>query len=124
MERKYKSLPDYSDEEINRILREGTIKEVIQLPLSVGAYSSNWKKAQDICVKLSIHTDERVRANCALGLAYIARREGRLEKHIVKPVLLELLRNCEEYRWRIIDSIDDINNFMKWNIGYKAIQKN
>lgn len=123
MERKYERLSDYTDEEIDRILREGTIEEIIRLPLSVGTYCSNWKKAQDLCVKLSVHSDERVRANCALGLSYIARGGGRLEKHIVKPVLLELLRNCEEYRWRVIDSIKDINDFMKWNIGYNAIER-
>lgn len=121
MKRIYRPLTEVNAEEIKRILQVGTIEEMIILPLSVGQYHRNWKTAQDICVELSNHTDERIRANAALGLAYIARTKGKLEKHIVKPVLLKLLKECREYRWRVIDSIQDINIFMKWNIGEKTI---
>lgn len=121
MGRTYQPLPQYNNKEINRILQTGTIEEVIILPLSVGQYHMNWKIAQDICAELSEHDDERVRANSALGLAYIARTKGRLEKHIVKPVLLKLLNNCNGHRWRVIDSIEDINIFMKWKTGEKRL---
>lgn len=107
MERKYQSLPKYNDEEIKRVLQTGTLEEMIMLPISVGAYHKNWKVAQDICVELSDHIDERVRTNAALGFAYIARTKGKLEKHIVKPVLFKLLRECNEYKWRVVDSIQD-----------------
>lgn len=42
-----------------------------------------------------------------------------MEKHIVKPIVLRELRENHEYNWRINDSIDDINLFMKWNIASK-----
>lgn len=123
MERIYKPLPELSDEEIIRILQSGTIEEQITLPLAVGQNHSKWKTAQDICVELANHTDERVRANAALGLAYVARTKSRLEKHVVKPVLLKLLGDCEEYRWRVIDAIKDINLYLQWHIGEKAIDR-
>jgi len=123
MELKYKPLSEFDDITIKQILQFGTIEEMIILPLSIGQHNPNWKYAQDICVKLSNHDDERVRANAALGLAYTARTKGKLEKHIVKPVLLKLLNDCTEYRWRIIDAIEDINLFMKWRIAEKAIEK-
>ncbi|MBO0457752.1 hypothetical protein JZO77_13510 [Enterococcus hulanensis] len=121
MKRLYQSLPEFDDKEIKRILQFGSIEELTILPLSVGEYHANWKTAQNICVELSNHSDEQVRANSALGLAYIARTKGKLEKHIVKPILLEILRNCSEHRNRVIDSIQDINIFMEWSIGEKAI---
>ncbi|MBU5363403.1 hypothetical protein KQI58_20480 [Enterococcus raffinosus] len=123
MKRIYHPLPEISNKEIEQIFQTGSIEELMVLPLSVGEYHSNWKRAQDICVELSKHTDEKVRANSALGIAYIARTKGKLEKHIVKPVLLELLNNCSEYRWRVIDSIQDINIYMNWTIGEKAISR-
>lgn len=124
MDKIYKPLPRVSDKEIERIIEEGTIEEIIVLPLSIGEHHPNWKVAQDICVQLSNHNDERVKANAALGLAYIARTKHKLEKHIVKPVLLKLLRECNGYNWRIIDSIEDINLYMSWNIGFKSLSRN
>lgn len=121
MKKLYQSLPEFDDKEIRRILQFGSIEELTILPLSVGEYHANWKTAQNICVELSNHSDEQVRANSALGLANIARTKGKLEKHIVKPILLEILRNCSEHRDRVIDSIQDVNIFMEWSIEEKAI---
>lgn len=118
----YQPLPEISSKEIKRILQSGILDELIILPLSVGEYHPNWKIAQDICTELTNHADERW-ANAALGLAYIARTKRNLEKHIVKPILLKLLNDCHEYRWRIIDWIEDINIFMEWHIGEKAINR-
>ena len=119
----YKPLPHYSINEIREIMHTGTIEDIIVLPLAVGENEINWKIAQDICVELSEHEDERVRANAALGLAYIGKTKGILEKHIVKPVILKLLRECIEYKCLVIDAISDLKIFMKWNIGEKAIKK-
>lgn len=116
----YCSLPEYNDYEIKAILESKNVDDLILLPLSVGEYHPDWKFAQNICVELSAHDDERVRANAALGLAYIARTKGSLEKHIVKPILHKLLYDCDEYRWRIVDAIEDINIFMNWKIADKA----
>lgn len=65
------------------------------------------------------HTNPAVRANAALGLAYIARNHSKL----VKPYLLQELRQNETYRWRIIDTLQDINLFLDWRIAKKSIQK-
>ena len=93
------------------------------LPLSVGESEIEWKNAQDICLTLLSCPDAEIRANAALGLAYIARTKKILDKRIVKPYLLKELRENTEYRWRIIDAINDINIFLGWNLAEKAIQK-
>ena len=91
--------------------------ELITLTLSVSEYHNNWKFAQELCVRLSKYENSLIRANAVLGFAYIARTKGKLEKHIVKPIILKELRENQEYNWRILDAIDDINLFMKWRIG-------
>lgn len=123
MERIYKPLSERTREEVKEILQSNDMDALITLPLSLGEYELDWKFAQDTCMKLAQHEDERVRANAALGLAYIARTKGKLEKNLVKSVLLQLLNDCEEYQWRVIDAINDINLYMGWNIGKKAIQR-
>lgn len=122
MERIYKPLQILSEDEIERILLDDNIQELIALPLSVGETFPQWKFAQDLCVNLSEYPDPRVRANSILGLAYIARTKGKLEKYIVKPVILRALREETEYKWRIIDALKDINLFMGWNIGAKKLK--
>ncbi len=120
MDRIYKPLESFTNEEIETILQNNNIDELIVSPLSIGKYHPNWKFAQDLCVKLSEYPDSRVNANAILGLAYIARTKSKLEKHIVKPVVLRGLRENKEFEWRINDAIEDINLFMKWNIGKRS----
>ena len=45
------------------------------------------------------------------------RREDIMEKRIVKPYLLKEQKENEEYRWRIMDALEDINLFMEWHLG-------
>ena len=47
----------------------------------------------------------------------------KLDKHIVKPVILRALREEKDYEWRIIDATEDINLFMNWKIGLKVISR-
>ncbi|MGM0123270.1 hypothetical protein IGI37_000636 [Enterococcus sp. AZ194] len=100
----YRPLQTISEEEIQIILASGSLEELLLLPLRVGEFLSDWKKVQDICLHL---------ANAALGLAYVVRNKRRLEKHRVKPVMLGLLNNCPTNRGRIIDSIEDMNDYLE-----------
>ena len=119
----YRPLPVFDKEDIERILDSALSEALILLPLSLGEYHPNWKEAQDICVSLADHQDERVRANAALGIAYTARTKGKLEKHIIKPVLIKLLATCPGQQGRVIDAIEDVNFYMHWKIGEKAIAR-
>jgi hypothetical protein len=115
----YKPLDDLSTEEVIECLNRNQLEELLLLSLSVSENHPNWKFAQDVCVQLSSHESHAVRANAVLGFAYIARTKGQLEKHILKPIILKELRENHEHNWRILDSIDDINLFMKWNLAAK-----
>lgn len=115
----YKPLEPLTKLQIKEQLERQNEAELILLPLSVGEYSDNWEEAQYICLKLMEHNNPAIRANAALGLAYIARNHKMLDKRIVKPYLLKELRENVEYEWRIKDAISDINMFMGWNLANK-----
>ena len=117
----YRPLEDITYEEALRILESGTLEERILLPLRAGETMVDWKQAQTICIKSFESDDSRVRANAALGLAYIARTKGQLEKHLVKPLLVKERRENIENRWRIIDAITDINYYLGWHLEEKAL---
>ncbi|MBD2092740.1 hypothetical protein H6F67_23085 [Microcoleus sp. FACHB-1515] len=120
----YRPLPLFADrKQIEEVLRHGSIQELLILPLALGEHCPNWKYAQGVCLGLAEHSDPAVRANACLGLAYIARTKQRLEKHLVKPILLRELRDQIEFRWRIEDAIKDINHYLKWNLANKHEDK-
>ena len=121
----YRELPVFKSKlEVLDILTSGNTEEKMILSLSIGENFPDWKFAQDICLKLVDSEDEGVRANACLGLAYIARTKRKLEKHLVKPILIRELKKQGKLQWRIIDSIMDIKCFMEWNIAEKYIEKN
>lgn len=119
MKRIYKHIEEYTDHEIRDILYRQELEKLIYLPISVGLYHRNWKYAQNICITLAQHEDERVRANSIFGLAHIARTKGRLDKRLVKPIILKKIRYNEKHRGIILDAISDINMFLKWEIARK-----
>lgn len=113
----YEPLVPISLELAQKQLKNGNENELLFLPLRVGEYFTSWNSAQDICLKLMEHSNPAIRANAALGLSYIARNHGKLNKRIVKPYLLKELRENKEFNWRIRDAIEDINLFMGWNLA-------
>ena len=119
----YRPLEDITYDEALRILEAGTTEERILLPLIAGETMVDWKQAQTICIRSFDSDDPRVRANATLGLAYIARTKGQLEKHLVKPLLVKEPRENIKNRWRIIDAITDINSYLGWHLEEKALEK-
>ncbi|NJL20283.1 MAG: hypothetical protein HC895_04735 [Leptolyngbyaceae cyanobacterium SM1_3_5] len=120
----YRPLPLLDDrKQIEEVLRHGSIQELLILPLALGEHWPNWKYAQDVCLRLAEHSEPEVRANACLGLAYIARTKQRLEKHLIKPILLRELRYQTELYWRIEDAIQDVNRYLGWRLANKHEDK-
>ena len=109
--------------QIAAILATGSIADLELLSIAVGEDFPDWKYAQDICLQLAEHPTDNVRANACLGLGYIARNHRKLEKHLVKPVLLRELRTQTEYRGKIEDAIADINSYLGWRLAHKHPDK-
>jgi len=119
----YSSLDNFSNEYILSILNGDNLDDLIRLPLSVGMNHNDWKFAQDLCIKLSSHSDWRVKANSLRGLEYIAKTKGRLEKHLVKPILLSALKSNEWENLDIVQVTFRINQYLNWKIGIKAMER-
>ena len=120
----YQQLPILTDRsQIAEILATGSIAELEILSLSIGEDCPDWKYAQDVCLQLTEHPAGNVRANACLGLGYIARNHRKLEKHLVKPVLLRELRAQTEWQVKIADAISDINFFLGWRLAHKHQDK-
>jgi hypothetical protein len=120
---KYKALDDLSNDEIEKVLTSGTLDDIIRLPLSVGMNHHDWNFAQDLCLRLASHSNLSVRANALTGLQYVAMTKGKLEKHLVKPVLINALKSTECEELDAAHVITRINQYVKWKVGLKAIDK-
>ena len=119
----YQSLPSFeSPEQIEQIIATGDPHQVCLVPLIVGEGASDWRYAQSVCLQLADHSDPDVRANACLGLGYIARVHGVLDKRLVKPVLLRELNSQTESKGNIIAGIEDINHFLGWRIAHKHLE--
>lgn len=117
---RYEPLKRVSKEEVQYILKENNIERLKLLPLSVGEYCEDWKFAQDVCLCLTKHTDETVKANSMLGLSYIARNHNKIEKNIIKAAYKFLIKQkmSKANRSRVLESMEDIYIFMKWKVDF------
>src|SRR5688572_9182858 len=107
-----------SDREVMDAITNDDVERLRILPIGLGFNHENWRFIQEVCVRLSEHRDPWVRSNSLLGLSYAARFRGKVEKNIVKPVLLRALGDCDERVAAVAqDAIDDINRLMRWRIG-------
>jgi|GEM_PF-623697 hypothetical protein len=123
-ERVYRAPEQVADREAMDAIATNDVERLRTLPIDLGFNHENWRFIQDVCVRLSEHQDPWVRSNSLLGLSYAARFRGRVEKNIVKPILLRALKD-EDQRVAAVaqDAIDDINHLMKWKIGGAKTQK-
>ena len=120
----YVVLPKFeTKDDVIRTLNNGKKSELVLLPLGIGEYFPDWKFAQDICLQLAGSEDEKISANACLGLAYVARTKNKLEKYLVKPVFIRELRRHQEFKWRVLDAIADINKYLGWNLAHKHLDK-
>ena len=114
-ELKYRPLPKIKSREHARIiLASGDPEDIKLLPLAVGDQCPESDKvfAQELCLSIANSEDAATRSNAILGLAYIARRHKWLDKRLVKPYILRELRENKEFNWRIVDAIEDINQYL------------
>lgn len=123
-ERIYEEPKPSTESEVFDAIRRNDVDRLLMIPIELGFHHENWKFIQDISVRLSEHEDSRVRANALFGIEYAARFRGRVEKNIVKPVLLRALRDQDSHvAARALDTIEAVNHLMGWKIAGASKQK-
>ena len=121
---KYQPLPQIESlEHAKAILASGDLEDIKLLPLAVGDQCPESEKvfAQELCLEIANSEDAATRSNAIIGLAYIARRHKWLDRRLVKPYILRELRENNEFNWRIVDAIEDINRYLGWRLAHKKI---
>ena len=120
----YEEPREITEEEVFDAIKRDDIERLIRIPIQLGFHHGNWKFIQDISIRLTEHHNAGVRANAFFGIEYAARFRGRIEKNVVKPVLLRGLRDPDpRVADRARETIDAINHLLKWNIGGARRQK-
>lgn len=120
----YRAPKNVLDREAMDMIAQDDIERLRLLPIDLGFNHENWRFIQDVCVRLSDLRDTIIRANALMSLSYVARFRGRLDKNVVKPVLLRGLRDSEPLvAQEAADAIEAINKLMGWRIGRAKRQK-
>jgi hypothetical protein len=113
-----------SDKEIWQAIKSNNLEVLRELCIPLGKVHANWKFAQDVCVELSGHEDEGIRGSALMGLSMVTMCHQKIEKNIVKPVLLRGLKDESEFvRHAANTAVQDINSWMKWRIGQAKVNK-
>ena len=112
---RYDPLPEWSDAEIQDVIRRGEPSELMYVPLVVSMNPPSRVYAEQICLRFSSHPDPNVRA-CALeGFGHIARLYGSLNKRLVEPVIESARCDADEgVRGKAEEAADDIEWFCGW----------
>ena len=120
----YRAPEAVQDREAMDAIARDDVERLRTLPIDLGFNHENWHFIQEVCVRLSGHSDVWIRANSLLGLSYAARFRGQLEKNVVKPVLLRGLKDTDEHvAGTAADVISDINQLLGWRIAGARVQK-
>jgi hypothetical protein len=115
---------EFSDSDVWDAINADDVEALKLLPIKLGFSHENWRFVQDISVKLSEHPNEDVRGNSFRGLAYTAMNLSKLEKNIVKPVLLRGLKDESDWvKMCAQEALDDINQYLGWKIGSAKANK-
>lgn len=117
MERVLANRKQYTHDLAMQIVKNGSNEEKSELAIALGFDCMDYGFAQSMCIELLKMEDEIIRGNAVIGLAHIARRFKKLDKRIVKPYLLRELRENVGCRDLIVESINDINMYLDWNIA-------
>lgn len=112
----YESIPEFTAAQMEKIVAENDdIKKLIFVPLFASLYYEDRSFAEKICVKLSAHPDEDVRAAAVEGLEHIARIDGKLNKETIKPIIEKALKDkSESVRLNAEMTRDATKQFLKW----------
>lgn len=117
---RYEALPVFTTKtEVLEAIEKADDESLAVIALAIGESFYDFEFAQRTCLQLADHEDAYVRASACLGLGYLARTHRRLDKRLVKPVILRELRSQTEFRGRVEDAISDINVFLDWSLAQK-----
>lgn len=111
----YVPIPKFTRAEMEKAVSENDIEKLIFVPLYASLYFEDRNFAENVCIKLSTHSNSRVRAMVIEGFDHIARIDGKLNKEIIKPIIEQSLKDENDFvRGKADDAKDGTEHFLKW----------
>ncbi len=115
---RFQDLENFNIEDVDAAIRRNDVAELQLVPVTVAISFSDRSYAEEVCLRLSVHTDTRVRGNAVMSLGHLARRFRKLDEKTVKPVIESALKDPDEYvRVHAKSAADEIHQFLCWNIA-------
>ncbi len=112
---KYVPIPKFSKSEMEQAIVENDIEKLIFVSLFASLYYEDRDFAEEICLKLTEHSNPNVRAHAIEGLEHIARIDGKLDEKIFKPIIEKALNDENAIvRDRAEWTRDATKQYFKW----------
>jgi hypothetical protein len=112
---KYAEITEWSREAVEQVLRDNDTEALLRAVIAVSMHDEDWRYAQGLCVRLSLHPHFNVRGNAVLGFGHIARVHGQLDRAVVPPVIQAALRDESDYvRGQAHSAMDGTAFFLEW----------
>lgn len=108
---RYKPLPILTRQQVEEWLSSGVADKACIALLSAAFYNQDPSWTEEQCLRSLDATDKSIQASAALGLAHIARLNGKLDLTRVMPILERLLTD-PELSGQVQDALDDIEVFI------------
>ena len=90
-------------------------EDVLYVPIVVSLNPPDCAWAQEICIRLSSHPHEDVRANAVLGFGHLARICGALDEARVRPIIESALNDpSPRVRGAADNAASDTGMFLDW----------
>jgi len=97
------------------IIARNDPEDVLYVPIVVSLDPPDLAWAQDICIRLSSHEHEDVRANAVLGFGHLARICGELDEARVRPIIEAAFHDpTDRVRGAAGNAASDTGMFLDW----------
>ena len=110
----------WTEEDMESAIERNQPDELLYVPILVSMDPPDCVWAQDVCLRLSRHSNYIVRGNAILGFGYLARTCRALDERQVKPLIESALRDGDEYvRGQADSAASDVVQYLGWQVdGY------
>jgi hypothetical protein len=115
---KFQDLEQFTNADVEAAIIRNDPEELQFVPLTIALTSTDQSFVQEVCIRLAVHMDNKVRGNAIMSLGHIARRFRKLNEQAVKPIIESALVDVDAYvRMLAKSAADEIHQFLGWTIA-------
>ena len=116
--KRFQDLERFTASDIDAAIERNDPNELQMVSVTMALACPDRTAAQDVCLRLSSHTHNKVRGNAIMSLGHLGRRFRALDEQAVKPVIESALCDADDYvRTRAKSAADEIHQFLGWSIA-------